>query len=156
MSDASGPKHTDCAALPCLDLSSVTFTAAHGAEQEVVVSSSSRAGAYAKCGWSTTCEHPWVADACPPAGDCTAYVTGRYVYATCEIGLCEGNRPTASLELQRAVETALASEDLRWRAGELERVFRRFGHFYPAAVEMGGMKTMSCSRQTSAQVRMAQ
>lgn len=163
-SDPTGPKISGSSVINHIDISSVTFETTAGNEHEVIVSSSARAGAYAKCGWTTTClsaEHPWTTenataqkDSCPSTSDCsTAFVTGRYVYSTCQIKLA--SKPCPSPEFQKAVEYALNVEDSRRRSTELERVFHQFGHFYSTSVELGGMKQMTCTRQTSAQVSLA-
>ncbi|KAI0337700.1 hypothetical protein BDW22DRAFT_858661 [Trametopsis cervina] len=160
ISDIARPNKTSLPVVARVDVYSVQFVELDAEVDDVFVTSSPRAAGYAQERWSESTldiEHPWVSD----DGDVTktaesewasaVQVTGRHVISKYEVTLDTAIKPHPQFE--SAIQVALEIENAAKRSIELGKVFREYGHFYIAAVELGGMKHATYRKTLSDNVR---
>lgn len=156
--DARGPNKTRLPVVGQLDVMNVQFADIDNESEEVLMSSTPRAAAYVGGGWDKSClsaTHPWVTDSAEVVSELSVSevtITGRYVASKCLLSFSSDVRVQAHPDLRAAVDEALAIACLSRRTAALGDVFRRFGHFYVAAVELGGMKHATCTRNLTERV----
>lgn len=131
-------------------------------QHEAIVTCSARTAAYLAAGWTTpaisstrfvrsvreTVESTHSSR--PPS---TIWVTGRYLMSSCQLTLPGAHTLKPIPELQAAVDSALAEQDLAVCVEKLDAVWQCYGHVYVDSVEMGGMCHLSHAVSASGQVR---
>jgi len=148
--EPSSPNPTHLPVVEQFTIADIHFADTESGIEDVIVTSTSRATAYAKSGWvkDLSVEHPWVSD---EVEDCaktaTVAVTGRYVESKCQVGFTAGR--SLHPGFKKAIYDALAIQSRSKRSAQLGEVFRRYGHVYVTSVELGGMKHATCNRNIS-------